>query len=72
MRIDMIEETYKIKDYQDTLVALAEMRGGFRAGLAVSKSRSEREMIEYILQITESFEFLIKSLPPAGTYQKIS
>jgi ethanolamine ammonia-lyase large subunit len=71
MEIGMIEEVYEVKDYRDALAAIAEMRGGLNVARGVARSRSERELVDYLLQLIEAFEIMINSMPPAGKYAKV-
>ena len=71
MEIGMVEEVYEVKDYRDSLAALAEMRGGLNVARHIAKTRSERELVDYLVQLIESFEIMINSMPPAGKYAKV-
>lgn len=75
MMFDYIEEVdtprYTVKDYRDAIESVKEMQGGFRAAYHVCRSRSERELVERLIQLADSFEVILKQFPPPGIYQRV-
>ena len=75
MMFDDIQEitspTYSVKDFRETIETVKEMQGGFRAARVLARTRSEIIMVDKLLDLADSLELVLKSFPPAGTYQRI-
>lgn len=66
------EPVYTIQDYREAIESLKEMQGGFKAAVYCCRNRSERELVDRLIQLADSIEILLRAFPPAGTYKKIS
>ena len=65
------EPRFVIKDFRETIESVKEMQGGYRVARILAKSRSEIVMVDRLIDLADSLELVLKSFPPAGTYQRI-
>lgn len=65
------EPRYVVKDYRESIEAVKEMQGGLNVAKLVAKTKTERELVDRLVQLADSIEVLLKAFPPAGTYQRI-